>query len=357
MNYQEHHFADPATAYGDPRPINTDPREQPGFRPPTLNTDPREQQYWQPMPGMARPPQRGRSPWAWVGISVVILVVIFGGLATASVLLTHQVSATKTFAVGAQPKLVLTTSSGDVHIVSGAANQISVVAHMQVFLGDNSPIPVQYNLSSDGNTLTVNADERDGFTFGFSFNRGVDLDVTVPSQTALNVRDSSGDITSQGVTGQMSLTTSSGDVTTDGGSGHVSLTTSSGDIKASNISGEMTLSTSSGDVTADNASASGNSSFQTSSGDITYRGSLAANGNYSFQDSSGDIDLTLPGDATFQVVQASTDSGDIDSDFLGVNILHNSSDSGAIASGFVGNAPYAKITLRTSSGDIHLHKV
>ncbi len=356
MNNQEQQFANRAAMYGDPRPINTDPREQPGFMPSPLNTDPREQPYWQPMPGIARPPQRGRSPLAWVGISIVILVVIFGGLATASVLLTRQVSATRTFAVGAQPRLVLTTNSGDVHIVRGAANQISVVAHMQVFVGDNSQIPVQYTLSSDSNTLTVNADEHDGFTFGFtSFNRGVDFDVTVPGQTALNVQNSSGDITSQGVTGQMSLTTSSGDVTTDGGSGQVTLTTSSGDIKASNISGVMTLSTSSGDVTASNASASGNSSFQTSSGDITYRGSLAPNGNYSFQDSSGDIDLTLPGDAAFQVVQASTDSGNIDSDFSGLNILRSS--SGATASGSVGNAPSAKITLRTSSGDIHLHKV
>ncbi len=152
----------------------------------------------------------------------------------------------------------------------------------------------------------------------------------------------------------MSLTTSSGDITTNGGSGRVSLTTSSGDIKASNISGQMTLSTSSGDVTATNASASGNSSFHTNSGDITYRGSLAPNGSYIFSASSGDIDLTLPANAAFQVVQATTDSGDIDSDFSGVNIARGSSS--ATASGTVGSAPYAQISLQTSSGDIHIRQ-
>ena len=76
MSYQQQGFADPVTPSQERRPINTDPREQPGYQPQSMNTDPREQPQWpggQP-PFMARPPQRGRSPWFWAGISVVILV-------------------------------------------------------------------------------------------------------------------------------------------------------------------------------------------------------------------------------------------------------------------------------------------
>jgi hypothetical protein len=355
MNDQQQGFANQATFYGDPRPINTDPREQPGYTPPTFNTDPREQPQWQPMPApiMARPPQQGRSPWFWMGVSVIILVVIFGGLASAGALLTHTITQTKTFNVGSRPGLILTNNSGDVHIVSGPAGQITVVARQRVFISSNDPLPVQYTLDSPGDTLTVSVDNSATFVL-FSGSSGVDFDVTVPSQTILNVQASSGDITAQGVTGRMSLTTSSGDITTNGGSSQIVLTTSSGDIKASNISGQINLTTSSGDVTATNASASGNSNFQTSSGDITYRGSLAPNGSATFSASSGDIDLTLPGNAAFQIVRASTDSGDITSDFPGVNVV--SGGSGAVASGIVGSAPYAQISLQTSSGDIHIHQ-
>jgi DUF4097 and DUF4098 domain-containing protein YvlB len=306
-----------------------------------------------PMPGMARPVQPAQRPWRWLGLSLILLVIIFGGLASATILLTHDVSSTRSFTVGNQPKLALTANSADIHVVSGAANQMTVVAHRRVFVGDNDPIPVHYGLSSDQNTLTVSSDEERGFSFGFSFSLGINFEVTVPSQTVLDVQTSSGDITAQGVNNQMSLTTSSGTITTDGGRGQIILKTSSGNITASNISGQMTLSTSSGSVTATNASASGNSSFKTSSGDITYRGSLAPGGTYDFHDSSGSIDLTLPGNAALQV-QAVTQSGSIDSDFSEVRVLDNS--SGALASGTVGSAPYALVTAQTSSGDIHLHK-
>jgi hypothetical protein len=340
MSHQEQPFADPGVASRDRRPINTDPREQP-------------QGQAMPPPIMARPPRPGHSPWFWMGVSVVILVVIFGGLASVGALLRHDITTTKTFTIGNQPGLVLTAHSGDVHIVGGPAGHITVVARQLVFIGNNDTIPVHYNLSSDHNTLTVSVDSSPTFVF-FSASSGIDFDVTVPSQTILNVQTSSGDITTQGVNGPMSLTASSGDITTDGGSGQISLTTSSGDIKASNSSGQMTLSASSGDITATNARASGRSSFQTSSGDITYRGSLAPNGSYDFHASSGDIDLTLPGSSALQV-QATTNSGSIDSDFSGVNVLHGNG-SGALASGTVGSAPYAHITLQTSSGNIHLRQ-
>ncbi|HEY7348522.1 MAG TPA: DUF4097 family beta strand repeat-containing protein [Ktedonobacterales bacterium] len=354
MNNHEPGFADPAASYGDRRPINTDPREQPGFAFPAANLDPREQPRWQPMPApiMARPPRQGRSPWAWMGVSVLILVIIFGGLASASVLLTHIITNSRTFTVGAQPTLRLSSNSGDIHIVSGPSQTISITARQRVFWGDNDPLPVHYQ-QTDANTLTVTVDERPTFSFLFSYNNGIDFDVTVPSQTSLEVHTDSGDITSTGVNGQIALTASSGDITTNGGSGQITLTTSSGDIEASNINGQMRLTTSSGDITAANANARGNSTFQTSSGDISFNGSLEPDGSYGFQASSGDIDLTLPNDAAFQV-QATTDSGDISSDFSGVNVFPGS--SGAVANGSVGSAPYARITIQASSGDIYLHK-
>jgi Toastrack DUF4097 len=341
MSNPEQGFADPITYQQDRRPINTDPREQP---------------QWQAMsaPIMAQPPHSGHSPWRWLGVSVLILAVIFGGLAAASVLLTHQITASKNFTVGNQPALVVTTDAGDVHIFSGPANQISVTAHQRVFVGNNDSIPVHYGLSKDGNTLTVSANENQWVVLFSASPGGIDFDITVPSSTNLNIHTDSGDITSNQVDGQMTLTSSSGDITTDAGSNQISLTSSSGDIKASNVSGQMKLNTSSGNITVLNGSARGNSTFQTSSGDVIYRGTLDPNGIYEFVASSGDVDLTLPGSAAFQV-QATTDSGSIHSDFSGVSVVDNGG-SGASAVGTVGGPPSAKITIQTSSGDIHLRK-
>lgn len=349
MMNQEQSFANPETAYsgavaGDRRPINTDPREQPQWQP-------------MPMPGMARPPQQTNRSLRWLGVSVIMLVVIFGGLFSASLLLTHDITTTKAFTVGDAPKLVLTAHSSDIHIVRGPTNQITVVTRQQTFVGDNNQVPVHYDLSADTNTLTMTTDEQNPVTIGFGINRGIDFEVTVPQQTILSVQTSSGDITALGIEAPMSLTTSSGDITTDGGSGQVTLTATSGDIKASNLSGQMTLSTRSGDVTAINANATGSSSFQTSSGDVTFQGTLADGGSYTFHTSSGDVDMTLPGTAAFEF-QAYTQSGDITSDFEEIAI--NSHSSQASALGTVGqkpaNANYAQITAQTNSGDIRLQR-
>src|SRR5579862_4365139 len=124
MNSQQQGYATPGTSYGDQRPINTDPREQP---------------QWQGMPptSTAQPPQQGRAPWRWLGISVAILVVIFGGLYVTTNVLTNTVTESKSFAVGAQPTIVVNNGNGSVHIFNGPAGKVSVEAHKHVFLGDS----------------------------------------------------------------------------------------------------------------------------------------------------------------------------------------------------------------------------
>jgi Putative adhesin len=298
-------------------------------------------------------PPRGRSRWFWPGVSLLILVAIFGGLATADVALTHEVTTTKTVTIGSAPRLILTSQTGDVHVVDGPAGQIQVVMRQRVLQGNNHLLPVHFDLSPDGNTLTITSNQGPGVNINFfDYSTGVDFTISVPSQTALDIHTDSGDITSQGIDGQMTLTTSSGDVSTDGGAGQITLASSSGDISASNVSGHLQLSTSSGDIRATNASATADSTFHTDSGDITYLGTLAPSASFGFDTSSGDVRLTLPGSPSFQV-RASTDSGSIDSQFSTVTVL-SGDGSGAVANGIVGSPPYAQISIQVSSGDIHL---
>jgi hypothetical protein len=300
------------------------------------------------------PPRQRHSPWYWMVIGFIIVVVILGGLVSFAFLSTHTITlAPRSFTVGNQPTLVLNANSADIHIVSGADHQITVRGTERISAWSTDQIPVTYQQSGD--TVTVTIDETSNNIGIGLFYQNLQIDVTVPSQTNLAVTTDSGNITNDGSTGQMTLRTSSGEITTNGGSGQIILGTDSGDIRASNISGQMTLTTSSGTITATNASASGASTFQTDSGDIRFSGSLAATGTDRFKASSGTITLTLPGDAAVQV-QASTSSGDIRSGFTGVNVLKGDG-SGATAVGQAGSGPaFAQVTIQTDSGDINLDR-
>lgn len=317
MSNQEPTFANPGTAYEERRPINTDPREQPQW------------QATPPMPGfgMARPPQQGHSPWRWLGISVVILVVIFGGLFTASALLSRTIIETKSFSVGNHPTVALDNGNGSVHVVNGPAGTVSIVARKRVFMGDTNQLPIHYDLSSDHQTLTITADDEARFSFfNFNYNQGVDFDVTLPEQATLNVHTGNGDLSAAGISGQ------------------VRLDTGNGSIDASRLDGELTLKTGNGSITGQQIQASGSSTFKTGNGTITFDGSLDRQGNYLFTTGNGAIDVTLPGNASFQVY-VDTGNGSIDSDFA------------YGADGKVGSGPaYAQVTLHTGNGSIHLHR-
>jgi hypothetical protein len=237
---------------------------------------------------------------------------------------------------------MLTNSNGDVHLVSGPAGEITVVAHKHTVAGSEEQIHVDYHQSSDGNTLIVSYTPSSGFTIGLFGRIGVDFEVTVPSQTALNVQNSNGLIDANGITGQITLNSSNGRVSTNGGSGQITLITSNGSIQADNASGTVRLKTENGSITVSGVSASGNSTFETSNGSIGYSGSLDRSGTYLFHTSNGSIDLTLAADANFQVT-SSTSNGGVTSDF-------------GVTSGTVGTAPYAQVTLETSNGSISIHR-
>ncbi len=323
---------------GDRRPINTDPREQP------------QRQGWQPAPLAPVPPRR-RNPWAWMGIGVLTLVVIFGSLVAAGALLSTTITETRTFSVGDPPALVLTNGNGSVHITGGPAGQMTVVAHKHVFRGDSSQIPITYDLSSDGKTLTVNVEDGHFGIDLFSWNIGVDFDVTVPTTANLNIKAGNGSVDARGVTGSMQLSSGNGGVSTDGGSGQVSLSAGNGSIQASGISGQLTFEAGNGSMNISNARASGTSTFHAGNGSITFSGSLDANnGSYIFDAGNGSIDLTLPADTAMQL-HATIGNGSFQSDFPGVP----SQDGGTLTVA-VGQAPFAQVTLHSGNGSIHLHQ-
>lgn len=124
--------------------------------------------------------------------------------------------------------------------------------------------------------------------WGFVFDRYayVDLDIEVPADLALDIRDSSGDVTVRG-TGPVAIQDSSGDLELEDVAGGAVLKDSSGDIELRRIGGDVTVrQDSSGDIHGRDIRGSVLIEHD-SSGEIRFE---AVSGDYVVeQDSSGDI--------------------------------------------------------------------
>src|SRR5204863_7795295 len=116
-------------------------------------------------------------------------------------------------------------------------------------------------------------------------------------------------------------------------SGPMQLHTASGDITAEHINGVVDLLTTSGDVDLSGA-ISDNSVVKTTSGGITYKGSLDPKGTYHFASLSGDVEITLPESTAFKY-DLSSISGDINNKFGG-------------HAGSAGSDPSALLTVTTT---------
>jgi hypothetical protein len=145
----------------------------------------------------------------------------------------------------------------------------------------------------------------DGWTFFGNRYLYVDLEIDVPTAVALDIRDSSGDVTVVG-TGPVNLRDSSGDIDLEDVDGGAVLKDSSGDIKLRRITGDVTVrQDSSGDIYGQDIQGSVLVEHD-SSGDIRFE---EVQGDYVVErDSSGDIVARTVGGA-FRVLDDG--SGDV----------------------------------------------
>ena len=157
------------------------------------------------------------------------------------------------------------------------------------------------------------------------------VEVTVPTGVALIVRTQSGDVTIRdtrgaveahaqngdvevhGVRGRLDVSTFSGDVHVDDVEGDIELSALSGDAHIGSAKGDIDAKTVSGDIIMDDITAK-NVHAQTTSGDVTYDGTIDAQGRYELVSHSGGVSFSVPKGAGAQI-SVSTWSGDIESDF------------------------------------------
>lgn len=243
----------------------------------------------------------------------------------------------ETYKIPADGSLDLSQVSGDVRITVGRPNEIRVEAIKRVRFRDvDEAKRMLAALRVDVNQSGGRVEVRTVYPrmTGRNFSASVDYTIAVPPTAAVSLKTISGDLSVNGVRGEVRAETVSGNVEVIATPNLVLAKAVSGDVHARDIGApvSLTLGTISGTIVAtalkvralDAGTVSGNLQLsglqverltaKTVSGDIDFDGGLARGGRYEFNAHSGGIRLGLTNTTGFEL-DASTFSGSIRSDF------------------------------------------
>ncbi len=220
------------------------------------------------------------------------------------------------FNVGDTPTLIINATEGTVHIHSDENSSTTKTVSVIVNQNDRGNPDSNPNVTSTqtANTITVTENSQ-----GFEDNNA-SIDITTPKSSNVQLNDSNGNVTIEGVTGT------------------IEAQTSQGNINADSVNGQVTLSSNNGDISFTNGSLSGQSSLHSDSGDIFYSGSIASQGSYKFDTTNGSVYIGLPSDSAFHF-----------------DVLNNNNYENEFGGNNIGNAPRANLTV-SASGSIHISK-
>lgn len=192
---------------------------------------------------------------------------------------------------GSTLQMNINDNNGSVSIDSNAdVQQLSV--NVQALDGQNENVPVKFDSGSGQLTF-------DGVQPGPGYNIVIEVPGSVQNVN-MQVRDGSGDVSVSGISGQVNLRSQDGSI----------------ELSQDTLSGQ--------------------SSIQTQNGSIDFQGSLSQQGNYTFETDTGSINLELPSDVSFQLVNPS-------------NNVHNEFNSNS-----TGNSPRPSLNVSSQSGDIDI---
>ncbi len=272
--------------------------------------------------------------------SALALVLLAAGSAQAA-----ERTFDRTFTVTPGGSLIVDADAASVRVSGSDSNQ--VVVHMKFRGSDEELAKMTFDaVQKDGGvTVTMRRKEKGGWFNWGSWHSEGNIEVTVPTRYALDVRTGGGNIDVANTVGPVDAHTSGGDIAAKNLSGNVEVHTSGGGIHVDTVRGDVDADTSGGDVRV--LGIDGKIKARTSGGSV--RVSLVgANRGVVASTSGGDIELSLPRGASGNV-EATTSGGDISSDLP----LQTSSQKEGRLSGSL-NGGGAPIEAHTSGGSIRL---
>jgi hypothetical protein len=307
----------------------------------------------------------------WIIVAVVGVVLCCGALAVAAGLagwffvwpfsssgpiMSGGERIEQSFEVGEAPRLEIDNFAGSVTVRAGERGEIRMIAVKQGPPGIDLD-RVQVEISEGASGLLIRT--RKPATLS---NASVQLEVTVPEGTQLElhtgagstevrglrsdakVDTGAGSVTIADLVGDLDAHTGSGSMTIDGVSGRIQADTGSGSVRISSVAGDLDAHTGSGSMEV--REASGRARLDTGTGSLTYEG--GPEGDCRFETGSGSITLRLPADLDMEV-DLETGSGTITVDFAVEGQISKQEVRGTIGRGDAGS-----IHASTGTGSIQL---
>jgi DUF4097 and DUF4098 domain-containing protein YvlB len=282
----------------------------------------------------------------------------------------------KTVPLSKTGRLYLTNVSGEIEILTWKEAQVKIEAlktskASSLDKAKENAAKVTIEVSGQADLVSVETKypkEIGRFWGGDSTNVSVDYKVWVPEAAAVELKSVSGDVRVAPIGGAAKIKCVSGNVDLGGAAGaEVDLVSGdltlanivgdaylkavSGNIEASGVKGSVDVKAVSGDIKLLDVSGAQTVGAESVSGNITYTGAIKEGGRYEIKAHSGDIRMVIPAGSAFDL-EASTYSGDIDSDF---EITVAGKISPREVRGTVGKGG-ATLILKSFSGNVDLKK-
>jgi len=273
-------------------------------------------------------PGRGRRwlPWVaggcllMVGLAVLACALVIGALAGLAIHFANfheaQSTLTRTLDVTGTPRIVVDGQAGDVTVVAGPAGKVTVEATRRARaesadIASHAAQNIAVDIQQSGATVTVRA--RGGGDTGAGRSSAVDLTITAPARSNLDLHADTGDVSVSDVAGMLNITV---------GAGNVRLT---------------------------GATLAGASSVDVGTGDVMLGGQLAPGAALHVSVDSGDVDVTLPLAAAVSL-DAATAQGEVRVPSWPVPVARDG--AGASARGQTAVNPNSMLIIRVDTGNI-----
>lgn len=177
----------------------------------------------------------------------------------------------------------------------------------------------------------------------------VSLDITLPGQTALNLKSTNGAIVVSGIGTDVTAKTTNGRVELKAIEGRIEASSTNGSIHADQAAGDLSCSTTNGKISCIGISGNLNASTTNGSVEARYEPSAPADRHISIRTTNGSVSVDLPS-AFAGKTDASTSNGKIHCDRpVTISGRVDKNLNGTIGSGGAGI-----LILKTTNGSIHI---
>jgi hypothetical protein len=275
--------------------------------------------------------------------SMIVLLVLacIGGIGTALVFSSPEVSTSSSqdLSVSGVPLLHLNSNATDVTILAGTDHstiRILVQKHAQAVNNASAQAGLnrmKVTTTQSGDTIDVETHftEEVGIILHHEW---MDLTITVPPSTHLDLTTGAGDVTITGISGIMQLTSEAGDIA----------------LNNSALEGTSTIHSDAGNIRLQSVMTDAHTSIITTAGNVDFNGMVESGASFNVHTDAGNVTLQLPPDTSAHF-SATTSVGNITIDPIWpISVTKKTVISSA--NGTMGTSPSATISVTTNAGDI-----